>query len=104
MVEKWQRGHQKAALKAAAERMMENAVVPTLEAVHARLMTHGIAVMNGMKDIFHPRCVPSVEQRDFIHSLPDNCTELLFEGCTFTDSKPDFEPYKDKHSGHASCL
>ncbi len=101
VVEKWQRGHQKASLKAASERTVENATVPTLTDVYHRLMTHGFAVMDNMTSLFHPDCQPSAEQRDFIHALPETCKEVIFEGGSFTDTKPDFEPVKDKLSSQA---
>jgi hypothetical protein len=54
-----------------------------------------------MTDGFHLDCRPSAEQWDFIHSLPENCREAIFEGCTLTDTKPEFDPTKDKLSSHA---
>jgi hypothetical protein len=101
VVEKWQRGHQKAALKAASERTVENATVATLPEAYQRLMTHGFAVVDNMTSLFHPDCRPSAEQRDFVHALPETYKEVIFEGSAFTDSKPDFEPVKDKLSSHA---
>ena len=89
VVEKWQRGHQKAALKTASERTVENATVATLPEAYQRLMTHGFAVVDNMTSLFHPDCRPSAEQRDFVHVLPETYKEVIFEGSAFTDSKSD---------------
>ena len=101
VVEKWQRGHQKAALKAAQDETVLAATVLTLRDAHLRMATHGWAVMNNMTSLFHPDCRPSKAQRDFIHTLPENLKEHIFEGVTLDDSAPVFAPSKDKLGAQA---
>jgi hypothetical protein len=65
------------------------------------MATHGWAVMNNMTSLFHPDCRPSKAQCDFIHTLPKNLKEHIFEGVTFDDISPVFTPSKDKLGAQA---
>ena len=99
VVEKWQRGHQKAALKAARDGTVIAATVNTLRDAHLRMATHGWAVMDNMTSLFHPDCRPSQAQRDFINTLPENLKEHIFEGATIEDTSPVFTPSKKDKLG-----
>ena len=65
------------------------------------MATHGWAVMDNMTSLFHPDCRPSEAQRHFIHTLPENLKEHIFEGVTRDDTSPVFTPSKDKLGAQA---
>ena len=71
-VDKWQKGHRRAALCAARNKLVENVTCSSWEEAYGNLCEHGWAVVNNWADLVHPACRPDAEQRDYI--LTCTCT------------------------------
>ncbi len=100
-MEKWQRGHQKAHLKAVQDEIVKAATVGTLPEAFEKLVTCGFAVMNDMQSLFPSSCRPSKEQRDYILEFGNHQKEVIFEGAKLSNDNPSFTPFLDKVATHS---
>ena len=71
-IDKWQKGHRRAALLAAENKVVEAVTCSTWAEAYANMYEHGWAVVDNFADLMHPACQPDVEQRDYVL------------GCTFS--------------------
>ena len=65
-VDKWQKGHRKAALAAASNKLVENVTVTSWEGAYENMFEHGFAVVDDWTTLLSPECRPTQEQRDYI--------------------------------------
>ena len=65
-VDKWQKGHRRAALSAANSKFVESVTVRTWAAAVEKMRTHGMAVVDDFVELFSPEIRPTEEQRDYI--------------------------------------
>ena len=65
-VDKWQKGHRKAALAAASNKLVENVTVTTWEGAYENMFEHCFAVADDWTTLLSPECRPTQEQRDYI--------------------------------------
>ena len=65
-IDKWQKGHRRAALLAAQNKVVESVTVDTWAEAHANMCVHGWAVVNNFVDLLHPACRPDADMRDYI--------------------------------------
>ena len=75
-IDKWQKGHRRAALCAARNKLVENVTCSSWEEAYVNLFEHGWAVVDNWPDLVHPACRPDAEQRDYI--LTCTSTFLLY--------------------------
>ena len=73
-IDKWQKGHRRAALSAATNKIVESVTVDTWEAAYEKLCDQGWAVVNNFGDLMHPACRPDADMRDYI--LDCKCTTI----------------------------
>ena len=71
-IDKWQKGHRRAALSVARNKLVEKVTCTTWEEAYHNLCEYGWAVVNNWPDLAHPACRPDAEQRDYMLS----CTFL----------------------------
>jgi hypothetical protein len=72
-VDKWQKGHRRAALCAARNNLVEKVTCDSWAEAYINLCEHGWAVVNNWPDLVHPACRPDTDQRDYILT----CTSYL---------------------------
>jgi hypothetical protein len=65
-IDKWQKGHRKAALSAAQNKLAETVTVSTWAEAHASMCEHGWAIVDNFVDLLHPACRPDADMRDYI--------------------------------------
>ena len=65
-VDKWQKGHRRAALDAARKKLVEQVTVQTWAEAYLMLRDHGWAVVENFTSLFSPESQPNAEQRDYI--------------------------------------
>ncbi len=65
-IDKWQKGHRRAALVAAQNKLAESVTVSTWAEAHATMCEHGWAIVDNFVELLHPACRPDVEMRDYI--------------------------------------
>jgi hypothetical protein len=75
-VDKWQKGHRKAALAAAANKLVEKVTVTTWQGAYENMFEHGFAVVNDWPTLLSPECRPTPEQRDYI--LQCKCLDIWY--------------------------
>jgi hypothetical protein len=73
-IDKWQKGHRRAALSAARNKLVEKVTCATWAEGYEKLSEYGWAVVNHWPDLVHPACRPDAEQRDYMLT----CTFLPF--------------------------
>ena len=81
-IDKWQKGHRRAALLAAENKVVEAVTCSTWAEAYANMYEHGWAVVDNFADLMHPACQPDVEQRDYVldctlHRFLATCMLLL---------------------------
>ncbi len=65
-VDKWQKGHRRAALSAANSKLVDSVTVRSWAEALEKLRTDGFAVVEDFVELFSEDCRPTAEQRDFI--------------------------------------
>jgi hypothetical protein len=67
-IDKWQKGHRRAALLAVQNKAVESVTVTvgTWAEAHTNMCVHGWAVVDNFVDFLHPACRPDAEMRDYI--------------------------------------
>ena len=65
-VDKWQKGHRKAALAAASNKLVENVTVTPWEEAYRNMCEYGFTVVDDWTTLLSPKCRPTKEQRDYI--------------------------------------
>ncbi len=65
-IDKWQKGHRRAALSAAQNKLAETVTVSTWAEAHASMCEHGWAIVDNFVDLLHPACRPDADMRDYI--------------------------------------
>jgi hypothetical protein len=65
-VDKWQKGHRKAALAAASNKLVEKVTVTSWEGAYENMFEHGFAVVDDWTNLLSPECRPTQEQRYYI--------------------------------------
>ena len=121
-VDKWQKGHRRAALEAARKKVVEQVTVQTWAEAYVMLRDHGWAVVENFTSLFSPESQPNGEQRDYIlqgtigtqhayfvcsltasylPSVPEDCKEVIFEGAQSKDDSAFIGAHHDRISLHA---
>jgi hypothetical protein len=127
-IDKWQKGHRRAALLAAQNKVVETVTVGTWAEAHANMCKYGWAVVDNFVDLLHPACRPDADMRDYIldctfHSdaclcvvlllrschnilpntpiVPEDCKETIFEGATFSDCSAFVDAHYDRVNDNA---
>jgi hypothetical protein len=120
-VDKWQKGHRKAALAAASNKLVQNVTVTSWEGAYENMFEHGFAVVDDWTTLLSPECRPTQEQRDYIlqrkylglflllrsllnvdhlicHAtlVPEDCKETIFEGVQFLDNSSFVDAHYDR--------
>ena len=67
-IDKWQKGHRRAALCAARNKLVEKATSDSWEEGYHNMCEYGFAVVNHWADLVHPLCRPTAEQRDYMQT------------------------------------
>ena len=65
-IDKWQKGHRRAALCAARNKLVEKVTCDSWAEGYQNMYEYGFAVVNHWPDLVHPACRPNAEQRDYI--------------------------------------
>ena len=67
-IDKWQKGHRRAALCAARNKLVEKATSDSWEEGYHNMCEYGFAVVNHWAYLVHPLCRPTAEQRDYMQT------------------------------------
>jgi len=65
-IDKWQKGHRRAALLAVENKVVEAVTCTTWAEAYENMYEHGWAVVDHFADLLHPACRPDAEQRDYV--------------------------------------
>ncbi len=65
-IDKWQKGHRRAALSAATNKVVKAITVDSWEDACEKLSEHGWAVISNYVDLIHPACRADSDMRDYI--------------------------------------
>ena len=65
-IDKWQKGHRRAALTAAQQQLVQAVTVGSWEEAHDKMQQYGWAVIDNFTELMHPACRPDADMRDYI--------------------------------------
>jgi hypothetical protein len=121
-IDKWQKGHRRAALLAVENKVVEAVTCRTWAEAYENMYEHGWAVVDHFADLLHPACRPDAEQRDCVldctltvvltsillclpffndpcyclSAVPSECLEVIFEGAVFSDCSSFVDAHYDR--------
>jgi seryl-tRNA synthetase len=65
-IDKWQKGHRRAALTAAQQQLVQSVTVGSWEEASDKMQQYGWAVVDNFTELMHPACRPDADMRDYI--------------------------------------